>query len=270
MPKAGQNLWHLMMQERKLINHIKMGDIEFVFTPYSTSDSEEYGSMRRKHMQESSVYSNDSFNITQIFGFISNFYKNISSENKNTLKNKNEEEITDSICKNIRENEDFQYSGFTVNIDARNQSHKVGYYDLKFENPAYWQGKYFVFECKPINLTAYRIREYLYKNTTTKKDGGLYRFLINKYAENLPFGGMLGYVISDTPEEVMTKLKTKIKSFQITEDEMLFGNLIDEHLLNMHIPDFNHSFQSKHRRINQNKEIITPIHIFHLFLDLTK
>ncbi|MDR1593837.1 MAG: hypothetical protein LBS43_05040 [Prevotellaceae bacterium] len=247
-----------------------MSNIEFAYTPSSTSQSEEYMSMRKKNMHEFSVYSGDSFNITQIFGFISKFYKNISSEQKNTLKTKKEEDITDFIRRDIQKDEDFRYSGFTVNTEARNQSYEVGYYDLKFENPAYWQSKYFVFECKPIDLTSTKIKAYIYTQSKTKgQDGGLYRFFINKYAENLPFGGMLGYVTSNTPEEIITKLKSEIKSLQI-EGDINFGNLTDEYLLNMQINDFKHSFQSKHIRINQNKEIITSIHIFHLFLDLTE
>ena len=226
--------------------------------------------MRKKHIHESFVYADDNFNITQIFGFLSNIYNSITTKQKKILKTQKEEEITHFIRKNIQKDEDFKWSGFTINTEARNQSYKVGYYDLKFENPAYWQNKYFVFECKPINLTNSRTKEYIYKKSETKgEDGGLYRFFINKYAENLPFGGMLGYVVADTPQDIINKLKKEIKSFQITEGSLNFDNLTNEHLLNTQTPDFQHSFQSQHTRVNNNKEIITPIHIFHLFLDLT-
>jgi hypothetical protein len=134
-----------MMQEWKLINYLKMSNIGLTDIPSSTSQSEEYLAMRKKHMRESSEYSDDGFNIKQIFGFVLKIYKNISSEQKNTLKTKKEEDITDSIRRDIQKDEDFRCSGFTVNTEARNQSYEVGYYDLKFENPAYWIGKYFVF-----------------------------------------------------------------------------------------------------------------------------
>jgi hypothetical protein len=268
MLKVGQNRQRSMMQEWKLINYIKMSDIEFIYIPRSPEKSDAFRAIQEKHRKEMSSYSDIDY-INEIFNYLSCTFNNLSVIEKNTLRLQKEKEITDDIRRKLQNNSDFELNGFKVDTEARNQSMTVGYYDLKFQH-SYWIGKYFVFECKLLDLTNYRINEYLYKKTTQDEDGGLYRFLINKYAENLPFGGMLGYIISNTPEKVITKLKTKIKSFQIENDILNFGNLTDEHLLNIQIQNFNRSFQSKHIRINQNKEKITPIHIFHVFLDLTE
>jgi hypothetical protein len=245
-----------------------MSDIEFIYVPRSQEKSGTFRAIQKKHRKEMSPYSDDDY-INEIFGYLSCMFNNLSTIEKKILRSQQEKKITDDIRRKLQKNSDFGLNGFKVDTEPSNQSTTIGYYDLKFQHSD-WIGKYFVFECKLMDLTNYRIDEYLYKKTTQREDGGLYRFLINKYAENLPFGGMLGYVISNTTEEVIIKLKTKIKSLQIENDTLNFGNLTDECLLNEQIHGFNHSFQSKHIRINQNKEKITPIHIFHVFLDLTK
>jgi hypothetical protein len=246
-----------------------MSDIGFVYIPRSQEKSDIFRAMQKRHRKEMSSFSDMDF-INEIFDYLFGTFDNLSVSEKKYLKIKQETEITDCIRRKLQNNSDFDRNGYKVDIEAQNQSTTIGYYDLKFQHSD-WVGKYFVFECKPVDLTKSRIDAYIHKASKTKdEDGGLYRFLINKYAENLPFGGMLGYVISNTSEEISNKLKSKIKSFQITERTTIFGTLTDEQLLDSPIINFKHSFQSKHIRINQSKEQISPIHIFHLFLDLTE
>jgi hypothetical protein len=240
--------------------------------PTSNADSETFIEMQQeRYMQTPSLFKSDDFYITKIIDFLYNTYNTITLSQKNNLKIQKEEDITDFIRKNLKENDDFKWSGFTVNTEPRNESSTIGYYDLKFENPAYWINRYFVFECKLMDNSKAKIDAYIHKKSTNtnSEDGGIYRFLINKYAENLPFGGMLGYVISNEPEEVTANLKKKIQSFRLIKENLSFGNLIDAELIETPVPDFEYSFQSNHVRINSRNQVIAPIHIFHLFLDLT-
>lgn len=123
-------------------------------------------------------------------------------------------------------------------------------------------------ECKPIDTSKKRIDAYIHKKNAFREDGGLYRFFINKYATNLSFGGMLGYIIKDTPEFVTNKLKEEISKFEITDDTVTYGSIINKQLLSDQVDGFEYSFQSNHIRIHKS-EIIEPIHIFHLFIDLS-
>ena len=250
-----------------------MSGISFLYIASPNDESEAFKKMREKHVQEASKF-DDNFYLTQIFNYLSDTYDSLTEACRNDLKQKKEEEITDYVRRQLQNNEDFVLNGFKVNSEARNQDKIVGYYDLKFENGD-WLNQYFVLECKPINNTKSRIDAYIHKNIKSQEenrdheDGGIYRFLINKYATNKPFGGMLGYVISDNPKMIIDSLKKKIQTLQIIQGDLCFGDLQNSELLDLPITNFNYSFQSSHVRIYEG-QIIAPIHIFHLFYDLTQ
>lgn len=245
-----------------------MSDIKFLYVASSNDETDAFKVMRNRHIQESSVY-NDNFYLTQIFNYLCDTYNSFSATCRKTLKQKKEEEITDYIRRKLQNNEAFVLDGFKVNSEARNQDKIIGYYDLKFEHSD-WLNQYFVLECKPIDTTKTRTNAYIHQTVENKDDdGGLYRFLINKYATDKVFGGMLGYIISNKPDEVISTLKTKILSFQIVKDYLTFGNLQNPELLKESITNFKYSFQSNHTRAYEN-EIISPVHIFHLFMDFTQ
>lgn len=245
-----------------------MSGVSFLYIASPDDESEAFKTMRKKHMQEASKF-DDNFYLTQIFKFLSDTYNSFTATCKSALKQKTEEEITDYVRRKLQDNEDFVLEGFKVNSEARNQDKVVGYYDLKFENGD-WLNQYFVLECKPINTTKSKTDAYIHKAIKSQnEDGGLYRFLINKYATNKPFGGMLGYIISSNPQQTIDGLKRKIQTFQITQGNLCFGNLQNSELLNVPITNFNYSFQSNHTRIYEG-QIIAPIHIFHLFFDFTQ
>ncbi len=245
-----------------------MSGVSFLYLESSNDESEAFKAMREKHMQEASKF-DDNFYLTQIFKYLSDTYNSLTATCRNALKQKKEEEITDCIRRKLQNNEDFVLEGYKINSEARNQDTVVGYYDLKFENGD-WLNQYFVLECKPINATKSKIDAYIHKTVKSQgEDGGLYRFLINKYATNKPFGGMLGYIISGDPQKAISSLKTKIQATQITQGDLCFGNLQNSELLNTPIANFNYSFQSNHARIYES-QVIDPIHMFHLFFDLTQ
>ncbi len=245
-----------------------MSGINFLYVASSNNESNAFKTMRRKHLQEVSQF-DDNFYLTQIFNYLSDTYRNFTVACRNALKQKKEEEITDYVRRELQNNVDFVLNGFTINSEARNQDKIVGYYDLKFEN-GYWLNQYFVLECKPLDTTKSRIDTYIHRTIKSQgEDGGIYRFLINKYATNKPFGGMLGYIISDNPKTVIDSLKKEIRTLQITQGSLCFGNLQNIELLDVPIADFDYSFQSNHTRIYKN-QLISPIHIFHLFYDLSQ
>jgi hypothetical protein len=245
-----------------------MSGVNFLYLASANDESEAFKTMREKHVQEASKF-DDNFYLTQIFNYLSETYNNLTTVCKNSLKQKKEEEITDYIRRRLQNNEIFVLEGFKVNSEARNQDKIIGYYDLKFENGD-WLNQYFVLECKPINTTKSKMDAYIHKTTKYQgEDGGLYRFLINKYATDKPFGGMLGYIISNKPEDVITNLKKRIQSLQITSGSLNFGNLRNSDLLETPIENFKFSFQSNHLRMRE-KQMTLPIHIFHLFFDFTQ
>ena len=250
-----------------------MSGVSFLYVTSPDDKSEAFKKMRRKHVQEASEF-DDNFYLTQIFNYLSDTYNNFTDTCRNALKQKKEEEITDYVRRQLQNNEDFVLDGFKVNSEARNQDKVVGYYDLKFENGD-WLNQYLVLECKPINNTKSRIDAYIHKTIKSQEesneceDGGLYRFLINKYATHKPFGGMLGYIISSNPQNTIDSIKKKIQTLQITQENLCFGDLQNSELLDATIKNFNYSFQSNHVRIYEG-QIIAPIHIFHLFYDLTQ
>lgn len=243
-----------------------MSNVDFLYIPASDEESDAFKVMRKKHIQESSVY-DDSFYLTQIFAYLANIYNNTTITERTELRNKKEEEITDYIRRRLLNDEDFRFDGFIVNTEARNQDKVVGYYDLKFEH-SNWRNQYLVLECKPINTNKSRIDAYIH-NIAKQEDGGLYRFLINKYATDKPFGGMLGYIIGNHPEDVITKLKKEIFLCNLVHNQLSFGGIQNKDLLNCPIEGFRYSFQSDHIRIYEN-HIISPIHMFHLFFDFTQ
>lgn len=103
----------------------------------------------------------------------------------------------------------------------------------------------FVLECK---LLKFADKEYI--------EEGVRRFVEMKYAEKDDFAGMVGFIIKGNPQKIVKNLKKKVKEYHLYPDSEA---LLQETLLNHTL-----SFQSKHLRINQ-----TPIHLYHLFFDLT-
>jgi len=107
-------------------------------------------------------------------------------------------------------------------------------------------GLEFVIECKRLKSAE-----------TAYLEEGIKRFIERKYAANDDFAGMLGFIIAGNPEEIVKKLKEKVKEFHPAPNIEI---LLEKKCLEQEL-----SFQSKHTRTNN-----TEIHIFHLFFDLRK
>lgn len=207
--------------------------------------------------------------LSKIFEIIKKTFEELTLKEKQSLTKNKEKYITKYIGTKIIRNKHFEGIGFTLNYEARNESlTQEGYYDMKFQH-SFWKNKYLVIECKILDSSPKRINNYVYVKYKEEEDGGLYRFLIDKYATGLEFGGMLGYIINDNPEQIISTLKDKIIKLKLKNEGKNFGEIIDENLLRKTVCDFPNSFQSNHTRINK-KQSNNSIHIYHLFFDFTK
>lgn len=101
----------------------------------------------------------------------------------------------------------------------------------------------FIIECKRLEFADIK-----YINS------GIKRFVELKYAKNDTCAGMIGFVIAGNIEKICNNLKPKVREFHFASK--------NEHLLQVNCLNWQHSFQSKHNRINK-----THIHIYHLFFD---
>ena len=206
----------------------------------------------------------DDYWIAKIFDFLFSFYEKYPQKG---LNKKSEKEITRIIRDWLKNNEEFVSSSLVVESEAETEgTEQIGYNDLKFTR-SFWKSKYFVIECKLLDESEILIKEYIYNSS--KDDGGLYRFLINKYASNLDFGGMLGYVKKGNITSIIERIKRELSIF---EHQSLigikFGNLIERQLLNERILGKEYTFQSKHTRFDiDTQKLISHIQIFHIFLD---
>lgn len=242
-----------------------MSNVSFSYIESSDEDLSVIMEIRKKHLKDVSQFGDNHY-LSLIFNHLSDLYNGLSEADLRKLQSQKEEDITDSLKKILENN--CQYDGFIVNSEARNQSEIVGYYDLKIQHSDWYN--YFVLECKKLTNKNDKIDAYIHnKIDGAKDDGGLYRFLINKYCENKLFGGMLGYIVSDSPNVIVASIKSKIQSLKLTHHEVEFGNIIDSDLLGCSIQNIRYSFQSNHTRAHNN-QLIAPIHMFHFFFDLTK
>ncbi len=101
----------------------------------------------------------------------------------------------------------------------------------------------FIIECKRLKCADSR-----YVN------GGIKRFVELKYAKNDSHAGMIGFVIGGRIKPIVNNLKPTVKAFHFSPG---FENLLEKRCLS-----WEHSFQSKHTRIND-----TRIHLYHLFFN---
>lgn len=215
---------------------------------------------------------NDKYWKNEIFHHLLSFYKNYD---RKKLKRKIEEEIKSSnprpencIAFYIRrylEKDRFFNMNFDVFGENRNDdSEKEGFYDITISN-TYWiqeesnQKIRFHFECKNLDKSQKLANKYVYYNKGHSKfDGGVYRYFNGKYAQNLSFGGMIGFVLEGDIPIIKQKIFSKLQEpFDISPE----GNLID--MLDCSIENNDFTFDSKHKR--KDKEFL----IHHLLLDFS-
>lgn len=215
----------------------------------------------------------DCFWVSLILDYISSLYNNISQKERLILRTKNERIVKEFIRKKLESDDAFTETHFlTVELEPQNKhTQLLGFYDIKIRS-SLWNN-YFSFECKCIDNTQTSILEYIYNPNKIKKkekyeDGGIYRFLINKYSTNLMFGGMIGFVQDGDYFNIKQTIFNKIENMKLNSNNNCFGELSDEGILETDSPYY---FQSIHSRYDvlENRKC-EPIKIHHFLYDFTK
>ena len=195
-------------------------------------------------------------------------------EQRETFASKKEDEIKKCISDWLNDNMEFCGS-LSVELEPRTEGEQLGFYDMKFQSRLWRRGKkYFAFECKQLDESKTKTNEYVYRKENKHKaaDGGLYRFLIAKYAPTQDFGGMIGFVQKGTIQRIIRNIKSSIRQLELKNDENeSFGKLIEPDLLEQTINNNRNTFYSNHSRWDKtNLKMLPPIQIYHIFFDFTK
>lgn len=196
----------------------------------------------------------------EIFHHLLSFYKNYDSEE---LKYKIEQEktkanpqienrITQFIRRYLEKDKFFSMHFDVVGENKNDDSENEGFYDITTLN-TYWVEKgttnkvRFHFECKNLDKSKGLVNKYVcYNKGHSAFDGGVYRYFNGKYAQNLNFGGMIGFVLEGNLLETKNKIVTKLADkFDITPE----GNLLN--ITDNSIEGNEFTFDSVHIRLSQ-------------------
>ncbi|WP_128414308.1 hypothetical protein [Chryseobacterium sp. Leaf394] len=192
------------------------------------------------------------------FYYLLDFYKNYD---RNELKSiieeetkkqypRTEREIAKFLRLKLKANRQFGLN-FSVKGEETNDEDVEGNYDITIHN-TYWKSQDFYFECKNLDGSQDLINKYVCYNTYKKNkknenifDGGVLRYFNGKYAQNLVFGGMIGFLILGDKAEIKLNLLAKLNEKLTTSPD---GDLIK---INDNSIDGNSfTFDSVHRRLN--------------------
>jgi hypothetical protein len=198
----------------------------------------------------------DEFWKKWVFFHILTFYQNYNrkelKENIENERKKKKSDIEDLIAVYIRnylrKDRLFGLQGLKVVGGVNNDLIIKGLYDISFLH-SFWD-KEFHFECKNLDSSQDLINKYVCYNTYKKDhhnknifDGGVLRYFNGKYAQNIDFGGMIGFVLSGDTQSVkksiFNKLKEKINSTPEGDLLRIIDDSIDQN-------DF--TFDSYHNR----------------------
>ena len=216
-----------------------------------------------------------------IFYHILQYYKNVNNKDIQALIKKEidkpnhekaqiEREIKKQIRNWFKKNKIFSLHGFIINLEASAECNDEGYIDLKFEHSD-WRHKYFSFEAKNLGKIkttkpSVLINEYVFTTSKEKYNGGMYRFLTNKYACELNFGGMLGFVVGETKSDVVKKLTKKIETVYNNSPN---GKLTDEKIILNSIAGNEMTFDTVHLRNNYLTNKAEKFYLHHIIMDFT-
>ena len=209
-----------------------------------------------------------------IFFHLFHYFNNVDFNEITTLinneKEKSHSEIEALIKRNIRnflrrKSKKFEEQGFKLNLEAEADSYQ-GYYDLKFEHSDW--NKYFVFEAKNLGEIKSRqhsilINEYVYVSKNGKENGGMHRFMTKKYASEINFGGMLGFVVGKSKGDIINNLIEKIKLVYENKES---GKLVNDKIILNSIMKNQNTFTSIHSRNGSFEDF----YLNHIIMDFTK
>ena len=200
----------------------------------------------------------DEFWKKWVFFHLLTFYQNYDSielkEKIETERKKSYPRVEREIAKflRIKLNDDriFGYH-FKAFGESTNDEDVEGNYDITIHSTN-WKNKDFHFECKNLNSDQDLVSKYVCYNTYRKDinsqnifDGGVLRYFNGKYAQNLNFGGMLGFVLEGDTLDIKNKITTKLNENLTTTPE---GDLL--RILDNSIDQNKFTFDSCHNRSN--------------------
>lgn len=207
-----------------------------------------------------------------VFYFMLDFYKNYDNADlKSRIEEEQKKKISDIedliaiyIRKFLRRSRLFELYGFKVAGGVNNDLQIKGLYDISIFH-SYWS-KEFHFECKNLDGRQNLVNKYVYYKTSKKDtknenifDGGVLRFFNGKYAQNQPFGGLIGFILAGDFGKIKFNLVSKLKQNLITTPE---GDLIRVNDCSIEGNEF--TFDSIHKRKD------TEFTVHHLLFDFTK
>lgn len=219
----------------------------------------------------------DDFWKQRIFFFLLKYYKEVNQKEIviliDTENKKNRAKIENAITKHIywwlkKDCPLFGYDDFKINREASAEGSLDGFYDLKIQRSE-WQ-KYFCFECKNLgeakNISAERsINEYVYVRKNGKENGGMYRYFNGKYACDINFGGMIGFVIG----EMENPVAVLINKIEAVYNNQSVGKLMGDKIIKNSVFDNANTFDSIHLRQNCETNQDEVFYLHHLIMDFT-
>lgn len=184
-----------------------------------------------------------------------------------------EREIKKHIKKWFNQNINFWVSGVKLKRETHSESYLEGFIDLEFFH-SYWGNepgidKSFPFECKNIEAESISkfnasVNEYIYN--PSKKDGGVYRYLIKKYSPKQDFGGMIGFLISGNLQNVINKIINRLEALDISDKHI--GKLTDNGVVINSIAGNRNTFDSTHICYNCKNKVYSMVLLHHIIIDL--
>lgn len=213
---------------------------------------------------------NDEAWKNHIFSHLLRFYKEADFKEIITAiqaeKSKKRSNIEDVIKKKIKKwlNNDprFNMHEFIINREPSADGNVDGFYDLKFEH-SQWKPKYFAFECKNLGTKETSINEYVYNKISN--DGGVYRYVICKYAAEIDFGGMIGFILEGNECDIIPKIIAKLHR---TFDDNEIGKLAEKGIIENSIAGNPNTFDSIHLRRQKDKRKNQKFKLHHIVFEM--
>lgn len=216
---------------------------------------------------------------TYVLYYLMKYYKEVDHTKILNLveseKKKARAEIEYAIKKHIRnwlkrECKEFELHEFIINLEPSTEGDINGYYDLKFEH-SQWRDRYFSFEAKNLgkskNITLSRsIEEYIF--VKDKNDGGVYRFMNQKYAPYLDFGGMLGFVIDESDTSSIVNLL--IDNIESTYNDSFIGSLSGNKITRNSIFNSANTFNSFHTIKDSKTNNTKTFRLYHIIMNFAE
>lgn len=200
----------------------------------------------------------DEFWKKWVFFHLLTFYQNYNSielkEKIETERKKSHPRVEREIAKflRIKLNDDktfgYHFKAFGENTNDKDVE---GNYDITIHSTN-WKSKDFYFECKNLNSDQDLVNKYVCYNTYKKDsnsqyifDGGVLRYFNGKYAQNLNFAGMIGFVLEGNIIDIKNKIAKKLTEDLVTTPQ---GDLL--YILDNSINKNEFTFNSYHKRFN--------------------